>query len=58
VLATQAKCHNRGKATYNEPGGVDGHPFLLNVGGFGRIGFHDHFLENLSALQRAEGNAF
>ncbi len=49
VLAAQVQRHDRGETADDEPGGVDGHPFLLDVGGLGRIGLHDEFLEERKA---------
>ena len=37
VLAAQAQRDDRGKAADHEAGGVDDHPFLLDLGRFGRV---------------------
>ncbi len=40
VLAAQTQRHDRGEAANDKSGGVDRHPFLLDVGSLGRIGLH------------------
>src|SRR5664279_293595 len=44
VLAAQPHGDDRGETANDQPSGVDAHPFLLDVGGLGRIGLHDKSL--------------
>src|SRR5262249_32647183 len=41
VLATQPHRHDRSEPSDHQAGGVDQHPFLLDLGGLGRKGLHD-----------------
>src|SRR5262249_3567810 len=46
VLAAQPHRHQACEAADHEARGVDDHPFLLDVGGLGRKGFHDTAFRN------------
>src|SRR5262245_52391558 len=52
VLSTEAQCHDGCKPADHEPRGVDGHPFLFNVGSLGRVSLHGLFPEKSSSPSR------
>src|SRR5947199_10859921 len=49
VLAAQPQRDDAGKPADDEAGGIDHHPFLLDIGGLGRKALHDR-VPGISAL--------